>query len=73
MNKLRECTYKDEKCLFHGFFQRAYTHESALTIGGFPAGQESETVAIIELPSGEIKEVSATKIKFIGEEQEETL
>lgn len=70
MNDLRECLYKGERYRFHGFFQRAYTHEGALTIGGFPAGQEAFPVAVIEHKDGSVVRVAAELIWFVVEESE---
>ena len=65
MNILRVCIYKGEKCRFHGFFQASYTHGAALTIGGFPAGQEANPVAVIEYTDGTVEYVEANTIQFV--------
>lgn len=70
MNEQRECLYKGEKCRFHGFFQAAYTHGAALTIGGFPAGQEANPVAVIEFSNGKVAYVEANAITFVDAESE---
>ena len=70
MNELRECLYEGEKCRFHGFFQTAYTHGAALTIGGFPAGQEANPVAVIEYSNGKVAYVEANTISFVVVESE---
>ncbi len=43
--------------LCHGFGFKAWTHGAAVTVGGFPAGQESHAVAIVELSDGTLQEV----------------
>lgn len=70
MSEIRECLYKGEKCRFHGFFQSAYTHGAALTVGGFPAGQEAAPVALIEHQNGSVDYVAANAVKFVGVESE---
>ena len=67
----RYCMYKGEKCMFHGFFQASYTHGAALTVGGFPAGQEASPVAVIEYASGKVAYAEPNTIAFIGEESED--
>jgi hypothetical protein len=72
MPELRECLYKGSKYRFHGFFQRSYSHEGSLMVGGFPPGQEAFPVAVIESKDGSVNWVDASHITFADAESEGT-
>lgn len=48
---------RGEKCkaLLIGFYQEAWTHGAAISIGGAPAGQAARPVAVVLLESGDIE------------------
>jgi len=71
MAELRECLYKGVKYNFHGFFQRSYSHEGSLMVGGFPPGQEAFPVAVIESKEGSVNWVDASQITFVNAKSEE--
>lgn len=48
-----------EKALLIGFYQEAWTHGAAISIGGAPAGQVARPVAVVLLESGDIEAVHA--------------
>ena len=54
----RPCLFGDgehkHRGIFHGFFAESWTHGASVSIGGFPAGQESHPVAIVEDESGKL-------------------
>lgn len=72
---LRPCIVmkKDEmfygKC--YGFGFKAWTHDASISVGGFPAGQESYAVGIVEFNDGHIEEVPIKYIQLIQEECDE--
>lgn len=48
-----------ERALLIGFYQEAWTHGAAISIGGAPAGQVARPVAVVLLESGDIEAVHA--------------
>ena len=60
----RRCTVDGMTACFHGFYQKAYTHEAALTIGGFPAGEEAYPVAVVEYENGQVETIPAEMVRF---------
>ena len=54
----RPCLFFDgerkSRGIFHGFATEAWTNGASVSIGGFPAGQECHTYAIIEDESGRL-------------------
>lgn len=51
-----------EKALLIGFFQEAWTHGASIAIGGFPAGQAAQPVAVVLLESGDVVTVDAKSV-----------
>lgn len=66
-NKNRKCIFKKTVCTFHGFFQRSIIMGPSLMIGGDNGGVIAYPVAIIESKKGELMEVEATSIQFVGD------
>ena len=54
----RPCLFFDgerkSRGIFRGFATEAWTHGASVSIGGFPAGQELHTYAIVEDESGKL-------------------
>lgn len=50
------------KALLVGFYQKAWTHDASLLIGGFPAGQIAYPVAVVLLESGDVVTVNAETV-----------
>ncbi len=50
------------KALLIGFYQKAWTHDASLLIGGFPAGQIAYPVAVVLLESGDVVTVRAESV-----------
>ena len=54
----RPCLFGDGerkfRGIFHGFFTETWTHGASCSIGGFPAGQESHTYALVEDERGKL-------------------
>lgn len=65
-NKNRKCIFKKTVCTFHGFFQRSIIMGPSLMIGGDNGGVIAYPVAVIETEKGEVLEVDATSIQFVG-------
>lgn len=66
-NKNRKCIFKKTVCTFHGFFQRSIIMGPSLMIGGDNGGVIAYPVAVIETEKGEVLEVEATSIQFVGD------
>lgn len=66
----RPCLVGHEKrpALLHGFSTKAWTHEESALIGGFPAGQISYPVAVVEFECGNVDEVRACDVVMIDSE-----
>jgi hypothetical protein len=62
---VRRCECDGAECLFHGFFQRAWTHGSGALTGSFPAGQEAFPVALVEYPDGTVGQVPALDVRML--------
>lgn len=58
----RPCLVDGERCLFHGAYVKPWTHGASPLIGGFPAGQESRLVAVVEGEDGTLREVLASRV-----------
>lgn len=67
-NHLRTCRYMDENYLFHCFEQFSSVIGASIAIGGHPAGQLSQTFALIEDEKGNIFRVDPTAIVFTDNE-----
>lgn len=65
---LRTCRYMDENYLFHCFEQFSNVIGASCAIGGHPAGQLSQTFALIEGERGNIERVDPTMITFTDNE-----
>ena len=64
----RPCLVDGERCLFHGAYVRQWTHGASPLIGGFPAGQESRLVAVVEGEDGTLREVLASRVCLLDSE-----
>lgn len=67
--EMRPCLLGDgeskRRALLHCFGFKAWTHGAAVIIGGFPAGQESHAMAVVELESGEVLEVPVIEVTML--------
>lgn len=68
-NENRKCIYKKTVCTFHGFYQESNVIPPSPLVGGHSGGVIAYPVAIIEDKKGELMEVEATSIKFVGDKQ----
>lgn len=60
-----ETSYGDGKRgVCYGIYVREWTHGAAVTIGGFPAGQESRAYAVVEFDGGHMSEGPAETVRF---------
>lgn len=57
-----------ERALLVGFYQEAWTHGAAISVGGFPAGQVARPVAVVVLESGDVETVHAGDVTIDGVE-----
>ena len=57
------------RALLVGFYQKAYTHEASIMVGGFPAGQAAYPVAVVLLESGDVVTVSAESVTIDAPEE----
>ncbi len=64
----RPCLVDGERCLFHGAYVKQWTHGASPLIGGFPAGQESRLVAVVEGEDGTLREVLASRVCLLDSE-----
>ena len=62
--KLRPCKVDGEKALFHRWEDYATVIEPSPMVGGHPGGQLRETFAIVEMESGQVREVKPSKVTF---------
>lgn len=62
--RLRPCTVRGEKALFHRWEDYAVVLAPSVMVGGHPGGQMREMFAIVELESGQVLEVKPTEVKF---------
>lgn len=66
----RPCTVEHggatRRAVCHGFGFKAWTHAAAITVGGFPAGQESMAVAIVELEDGSLFEAPLKDVTMLS-------
>ena len=53
-----------EKALFHRWENHAMVIEPSPMVGGHPGGQISQTYAIVEMESGQVREVKPSKVTF---------
>ena len=66
----RPCVVRQEgRALFHGFFVRAWTHGSSVTIGGFSAGQEAHPMAIVEFEDGRVDAVAIDAVRMLDSKE----
>lgn len=71
--ELRPCLVRgtdgmhSERALFHRWSFKAWTHGAAITVGGFPAGQEAYAFAIIEREDGTVTTEEPCNIKFVDD------
>ena len=66
----RPCiVYGKRKALLHLFFVYTWTHGESAMIGGFPAGQESKPVALVEYPDGSIETVYAGGVQMLDSDE----
>lgn len=63
-NQVRLCNVDGKQGLFHGFYQRSWTHGGGISIGSFPPGQESFPVAVVEFDIGKVECVRAEDVVF---------
>ena len=65
----RPCLFGDGehrfKGIFHGFATEAWTHGASISIGGFPAGQECHTYAIVEDESGKLLKLQLCEVTML--------
>ena len=60
----RPCVVGGERCTCHLLYVACWTHGAGLTVGSFPAGQESRSMALIEHEGGSMENVEACKVTF---------
>lgn len=63
-HETRECEVSGKHGIWHGFFQKSWTHGGGLTIGSFHPGQESMPVAVVEMDGGSVEVVDARNVRF---------
>jgi len=56
---------KEEKAIFHGFFQVADTIPASPLRGGHPGGQVSNVHALVELEDGRVLRASPDHVRFL--------
>lgn len=59
-----DCVDHKLEAVCHRLYVRQWTHGEAITVGGFPAGQESEAFALVEYDDGELDTVPARSVRF---------
>lgn len=65
-NELRPCIVDGYKrALLRFFFIRAWTHGAAATVGGFTAGQEAHTVALVEYEDGSMDTLEPQRVRML--------
>lgn len=60
---------EEHKGYFHKWFDRFWTVGASLMVGGYSAGQMSETVAIVEYEDGTVHEHKPSEIQFIDKNE----
>lgn len=60
----RPCVVDGERCTCHLLYVQYWTHGAGLTVGSFPAGQESGSMALVEHADGSVSDVDACKVTF---------
>lgn len=61
----RPCIVDGDRCTCHFFYVAYWTHGAGLTVGSFPAGQESRSMALVEHADGSMQDVEACKVMFV--------
>ena len=65
----RPCVVGGERCACHLLYVACWTHGAGLTVGSFPAGQESRSMALIEHEDGRMENVEACKVTFTNDDE----
>ena len=60
---------EEHKGYFHKWSDRFWTVGASLMVGGYSAGQMSETVAIVEYEDGTVHEHKPSEIQFIDKNE----
>jgi hypothetical protein len=61
----RKCLVEGMPATFHVWSTKAYPIGASLCVGGYPAGQVINPVAIVEYEDGTVEAVLVDKIQFV--------
>lgn len=66
MPQPRPCMVRQEgRALLHGLFVQAWTHGSSIAVGGFCAGQETASMALVEYEDGRLDTVVVSAVRML--------
>ena len=60
----RPCSVNGLKATCHLLYVQCWTHAESPMVGGFPAGQESLSAALVEYQDGTMESVDAKFVRF---------
>lgn len=69
--ELRPCIVNKKKALFHKWVEFSAVVPASFAVGGTPAGNIKQTLALVEFEDGTLKECHPAEVRFLDRKEDE--